>query len=655
MSRAAARFDRSSQPSTPDRDARLRLAGEYFPDRSTKQVSPKHSYLRTPEPNQLIESPNTVTISINTPVTEPPRHNSRSPPIHFGVFPTDQTTVTTKYTSKPRFSLPLRRFKPITSDQTTQTQSDYTTHSNSNSNAQAPVQSDQVPSLPTVNTVQDMASLALKLATHHGAVVVMAASIRQQAAAAISRMFRRWYSRSPTSKGNAASLIEQRKQSLYAAYLEQLLKNLFQQGYIDRMRVLSPSVTQDDLKLWDKNVSNTRPVSYTGVSIDDAKEILKRYPAPSELSLGIYKDVHYFTFSEWYHRHPDFEDAVWGKTQANHGYQTWRYRMMQSRFLGFCSLLQQSVPPPDWKTALSIRLTFSKQEWQERLADMALLEKMGLVAYGQHKKQQLLEAHYQRLRERSEQRRQYVLRRQQLSTDAQPQRQHPAPSPVITNQDARIQHDFSFTDWRQHRRISSSTPDLSVSVVNDQSHMSFGPGLGFARNTSVINSVLIEAQAGLHPGIQLFATEDSDEKMDTSSPWLPARNAEQPSSDTVSQDNRGTHRHGSSLSPPTSTHQDNSRSHFELAPHEHPGLHSGNGHYEQWYQHDSSNGHSAGYKFSTRVDTKSHSQDTDSWGSDDHFSKYDNEDADNEDADASATDTNNSKEEANFTRQSGDY
>ena len=222
------------------------------------------------------QSPVTKPLRLNqitppTPVTEPPRHNSRSPPIHFGVFPTDQTTVTTKCISKPRFFLPLRRFKPITSDQTTQPQSDYTTHSNSNSNAQAPVQSDQVPSLPTVNTVQDMASLALKLATHHGAVVVMAASIRQQAAAAISRMFRRWYSRSPTSKRNAASLIEQRKQSLYAAYLEQLLKNLCQQGYIDRMRVLSPSVTQDDLKLRDKNVSLFRPVSYTGVSIDEAK------------------------------------------------------------------------------------------------------------------------------------------------------------------------------------------------------------------------------------------------------------------------------------------------------------------------------------------------------------------------------------------------
>ena len=58
MSNAAARSDRSSQPSTPDRDARLRLAGEYFSDRSIKQAPSKHPYLRTPEPNQLIESPN---------------------------------------------------------------------------------------------------------------------------------------------------------------------------------------------------------------------------------------------------------------------------------------------------------------------------------------------------------------------------------------------------------------------------------------------------------------------------------------------------------------------------------------------------------------------------------------------------------------------
>ena len=70
-----------------------------------------------------------------------------------------------------------------------------------------------------------MASLDLKLATHHGAVVVMAASIRQQASAAISRMFR-----SPLSKKNAALLIEQRKQSLYAAYLEQLLNNCATKG-----------------------------------------------------------------------------------------------------------------------------------------------------------------------------------------------------------------------------------------------------------------------------------------------------------------------------------------------------------------------------------------------------------------------------------------
>ena len=96
-------------------------------------------------------------------------------------------------------------------------------------------------------------------------------------------MFRRWYSRSPTSKRNAALLIEQRKQSLYAAYLEQLLKKPCYQAYIDLTRVLSPSVTRDDLKLWDSNLLRT----HTGVSIDEAKEILKRYSAPSEPPLGI--------------------------------------------------------------------------------------------------------------------------------------------------------------------------------------------------------------------------------------------------------------------------------------------------------------------------------------------------------------------------------
>ena len=127
-----------------------------------------------------------------------------------------------------------------------------------------------------------MASLALKLATHHGAVVVTAASIRQQAAAAISRMFRRWYSRSPTSKRKAALLIEQRKQSLYAAYLEQLLKKLCHQGHIDPARVLSPSVTRDDLKLWDRNLLRT----HTGVSIDEAKRDTQTVPSTARAVPG---------------------------------------------------------------------------------------------------------------------------------------------------------------------------------------------------------------------------------------------------------------------------------------------------------------------------------------------------------------------------------
>ena len=91
-------------------------------------------------------SPNTVIAlplsSITTPVTEPPRqsHSSRSPSvIHFGDFPTDQrsSTATPTAISNPRFSLPLRRFKPITSDQTTQTQSEHFTYSNSNSKRQS--------------------------------------------------------------------------------------------------------------------------------------------------------------------------------------------------------------------------------------------------------------------------------------------------------------------------------------------------------------------------------------------------------------------------------------------------------------------------------------------------------------------------------------
>lgn len=269
---------------------------------------------------------------------------------------------------------------------------------------------------------------------------------------------------------------------------------------------------------------------------------------------------------------------------------------------------------------------------------------------------------YERIRQRRRLIKTAALTAKEHSSPAPMQPRRPPPSPIAmsTTQDTRIQPTTSLADW-QRRRLQTTynpTPDSSISIIDDhRSDATFGPGLGFARYTAVIQSVLIEAQSGLHPGIQLFATEDSDEKMDTSSPWFPARDAKQPSSDTVSQDNRSTHHHNSSLSPPSPTYQDNSRSQFELAPHEHPGLHSGNGHYEQWYKNGSSNGHSAGYKFSTRVDTKSHGQDTNSGGSDDHFSKddsedADSEDADNEDKDSTAADNSGSREEANII---GDY
>ena len=56
-----------------------------------------------------------------------------------------------------------------------------------------------------------------------------------------------------------------------------------------------------------------------------------------------------------------------------------------------------------------------------------------------------------------------------------------------------------------------------------------------------------------------------------------------------------------------------------------------------------------------RALTPSYTAKTRLGGSGDHFSEDDNEDADNEDADASATDTNDSKEEADLTRSPGNY
>ena len=72
------------------------------PSIGTKQVFPKHPYLRTPQPNQWIESPSTVTaLSLHTPlplrVTKPPRQSNKSgspPVIHFGNFPTEQGSQT---------------------------------------------------------------------------------------------------------------------------------------------------------------------------------------------------------------------------------------------------------------------------------------------------------------------------------------------------------------------------------------------------------------------------------------------------------------------------------------------------------------------------------------------------------------------------------
>ena len=286
MSRAAARFNRSFQTSTPDRDARLRLAGENSLDRGTpgtNSSAPLSVHAPTFAKDQLIESPNTVTISITTPVTKPPRHNSKSPPIHFGVFPTKQTpptpiTVpkeipkTTPVTtlngipkSTPRFSLPPRRNRltksPVAkTDQVTQT-------------------TPMPPSIAHTKTVPDLAYQALQLAKHHGPLVLLAASIRQQAAQSISRAFRLWYSRQPVSRRRSASVIAQQKQHLYAAYVQSKIDLISKKHYriIGSLPPDSPLFkTPDRFADYDVIQAHDTEIRCLQLTVDEAKEIWHR-------------------------------------------------------------------------------------------------------------------------------------------------------------------------------------------------------------------------------------------------------------------------------------------------------------------------------------------------------------------------------------------
>ena len=169
-------------------------------------------------------SPNTVTSlslsSITTPVTKPPRqsHKSGSPPmIHFDDFPTEQGSPTPEPVaipvpkSTPRFSLPPRLHRRTKSPVAKVTQSTQATQA---------TRTKPAITIPQISTVPGLAHLALRLAKQHGPVVMIAASIRQQAAQSISRALRFWYSRQSVDRLRSASLIEQRKQHLYATYVQ---------------------------------------------------------------------------------------------------------------------------------------------------------------------------------------------------------------------------------------------------------------------------------------------------------------------------------------------------------------------------------------------------------------------------------------------------
>ena len=528
MSRAAARFNRSFQTSTPDRDARLRLAGENSLDRGapgTNSSAPLSvhapTFAKDHIPDQLIESPNTVTISITTPVTKPPRHNSKSPPIHFGVFPTKQTpptpiTVpkeipkTTPVTtlngipkSTPRFSLPPRRNRltksPVAkTDQVTQT-------------------TPMPPSIAHIKTVPDLAYQALQLAKHHGPLVLLAASIRQQAAQSISRAFRLWYSRQPVSRRRSASVIAQQKQHLYAAYVQSKIDLISKKHYriIGSLPPDSPLFkTPDPFADYDVIQAHDTEIRRLQLTVDEAKEIWHRDTWAKKKKNGVVFGQIY-TASEFFNR-----------PQEESGTPT--FNTNQPTDCGYFTLR-------NWKM---------KEENNKHLHNRT--------------KRRQMKQHAQRQQVIQQQRRKYLAKqkqeRQQLTVSLSPVVRR---SPLLQSQpqDHRLQSPISLSEW-QRSRTDDGTPPPPMHLVSivDQ------PGLTFTHHTAVVHSALKEAYMGLDPNIELFATTESLTIPAAAAPWS-HRSSNLASTHNDDNDEHGYRQHSSpSASAPTrDSHEEETR------------------------------------------------------------------------------------------------
>ena len=588
MSRAAARFNRSFQTSTPDRDARLRLAGENSLDRGapgtnssaplsvhapmfhqhhvvktfakdhipdpagildvtspkpasrppkrdrlpvpslgSKQVLPKHPHLPTPKSNQWIESPNTVTaLSLHsTPVAKPPRQfhkpKSPSPVIQFGDFSVKQTpptpiTVpkeipkTTPVTtlngiskSTPRFSLPPRRNRPTKSpvaktDQVTQT-------------------TPMPPSIARIKTVPELAHQALQLAKHHGPLVLLAASIRQQAAQSISRAFRLWYSRQPVSRRRSASVIAQQKQHLYAAYVQSKIDLISKKHYriIGALLPDSPLLkTPDPFADYDFRQAHDTEIRRLQLTVDEAKEIWHRDTwAKNEKNGVVFGQI--YTTSEFFN----------GPQEVS---GTPTFNTNQPTDCGYFTLR-------NWKM---------KEENNEHLHNRT--------------KRRQMKQHTQRQPFIQQQRREYLAKQKQ-------ERQQPTVSlsPVVRRspllqsqpQDHRLQSPISLSEWQRSRTDDGMPPPPMhlVSIVDQ-------PGLTFTHHTAVVHSALKEAYMGLDPNIELFATTESLTIPAAAAPWS-HRSSNLASTHNDNDDEHGYRQHSSpSASAPTrDSHEEETR------------------------------------------------------------------------------------------------
>ena len=174
---------------------------------------------------------------------------------------------------------------------------------------------------------------------------MIAASIRQQAAQSIYRALRFWYSRQSVARLRSASLIEQRKQHLYATYVQSKLDLIYKRRYraVGSEPSDPPKVPKGYFTAFPFTDINVRAATDNGVqeainnesrrliiTVDEAKEVWKRERWAEHKQNGVALGVIY-TASDFFHRPYDdsYDDGLLSHSPFCCGYFTRRNRNME--------------------------------------------------------------------------------------------------------------------------------------------------------------------------------------------------------------------------------------------------------------------------------------------------------------------------------------